>query len=63
MEKLPDNYDMWEANERRRAKKEEQMIHCCHCEEPIYPGERYFNIDSEPFCKECVDDEFGTWAE
>lgn len=61
-EYVPDNYDMFKAYDREIAKQEEEAIHCYCCGEPIYEGDKYYEINGEAFCKSCLDDYFGKFA-
>ena len=29
-------------------------LHCIHCGKLIYEGDRYYDLDGEPWCAECV---------
>lgn len=50
---IPDNYDQWEANERRLKQLEDKLPKCDRCHKAIR-GEHYFNIYGEIYCEECA---------
>lgn len=52
---IPDNYNLWEAHERRKEKLLEQLPLCeAHkCRHPIQ-DDYYFEIDGEILCEDCM---------
>ena len=52
---IPDNHDIWQANEERRERELEQLPKCARCEDPIQQ-ERAVCIDGVWYCDECLED-------
>ena len=58
----PDNYEMWEANERRMEAWLSGKPICSHCGNPIQ-DERLFDINGILYHVECAEEEFLKWTE
>ena len=43
-QRIPDNYDAWEAHDAAQAKELEKLPVCDSCDEPIQDGD-YYEID------------------
>lgn len=51
--KIPDNFDMWEANEARLEKLLERLPECENCGCKI-DDDFYFDINDAIFCEDCL---------
>lgn len=51
---IPDNYDLWEAHERRQQRILDRLPKCDRCREPIQ-DEHYFDIYGETYCEKCME--------
>lgn len=51
---IPDNYDQWEAHDRKQSEWLKTLPTCEHCGEPIQQ-ERAVCIDGFWFCDECLE--------
>lgn len=40
---------------------EEPTLICCECYQTIGANEKYYEIDGNIYCDECIDDLFGHW--
>lgn len=52
---MMDNYDLWEAAEKRAYKKVRRRPHCEICDEPIQQDDAVF-IGGDWYCDECLHD-------
>ena len=50
MEGWQASYDRMLAN----PPEEDSKFHCDHCGEPIFPEERYYDVEGEYLCRECA---------
>lgn len=50
-----DNYDIWEAHERREERRRERLPHCIRCGEAII-GEDAYNMPDGIWCEDCFND-------
>ena len=50
---VPDNFDLYEYEERQRAAAERRRPHCYNCEEPIWDDFAY-RIDGVLLCEACI---------
>lgn len=39
-----------------KIEDENIVCECTRCDKPICKGERFYNIDGEPWCKKCIND-------
>lgn len=53
---IPDNYDLWERQERRREKWLAGLPVCCRCGEPIQGDIAYHPETGEEMCPECLEE-------
>lgn len=51
---VPDNYDQFEARERRAQQWMESLPVCAHCEQPIQQDDAVY-IDGKWYCDDCLD--------
>lgn len=51
---IPDNHDMWEANERRKEQLLARLPICEKCHDPIQQ-ERAVCLDGAWYCDECLE--------
>ena len=54
---IPDNYDMWEAHERRAEARIAELPVCERCGKPIQ-GDYLYLINDEFICEKCLNREF-----
>lgn len=54
---IPDNYDMWEANELAKERRLKELPECDYCHHPIQ-DEDYYYINGEYICPNCLDENF-----
>ena len=54
MQYIPDNYDLWEANDREQARRLEKFPTCEICGDAIQQ-ERAFHKDGFLICDECIE--------
>lgn len=54
MNTVPDNYDVWLANEEEKDKQLEALPKCGICKDPIQQ-ERAFHVDGVLYCDECLE--------
>lgn len=47
------NEDSYESDQEDRK--------CCECESFIGLNERYYEVDGQTYCPDCMDDLFGHW--
>ena len=59
---VPDNYDQWEAHERKQEAQLRKRPICSHCSNHIQ-DERLWDINGELYCPDCAKDEFCKWTE
>lgn len=52
------DYDRYDTE---RAEEENRLPHCDYCGEPIH--EKYYEIDGEIICEDCLDANFAKWVE
>lgn len=54
---IPDNYDLWEAHERRA---EQRLSRCPMCDKcgKLIQDEFYFYIEYENLCQPCMEDRY-----
>lgn len=50
---IADNYDLWEAHERRQQRLLDRLPKCDHCRKPIQ-DEHYFDIYGVHYCYGCM---------
>lgn len=50
----PDNYSLWEANERRRERWLAQLPECDKCGFPIQ-ADHYYEIEGKTICPDCLE--------
>lgn len=53
-QRIPDNYDAWEAHDAAQAAQLEELPVCDSCDEPIQDG-YYYEIGGRIMCESCVD--------
>lgn len=53
-QRIPDNYDAWQAHDAAQAAKLEELPVCDSCDEPIQDG-YYYKIGGRIMCESCVD--------
>lgn len=54
MNRIPDNFDMWEAYERGREKRLASLPICADCGEPIQE-DHFYLINDEAICPTCLE--------
>lgn len=54
---IPDNYDMWEAQDIERERRRARLPVCETCGEPIQ-DEHFYDINDEFICEECLKNNF-----
>ena len=54
---IPDNYDLWEAHERKRERKLAERPVCDICDQPIQ-DEHFYLINGDNVCPGCLEDQF-----
>jgi formylmethanofuran dehydrogenase subunit E len=54
---MPDNYSVWERNEREQERRLALRPVCEDCGEPIQ-DEYYFEVEGEILCEECMHDRY-----
>lgn len=59
---IPDNYDLWEANERKQEAQLRKRPICSHCGKHIQ-DERIWDINGELYHPDCAEEEFCKWTE
>ena len=55
--RIPDNYDLWEAQDIKKERWLARLPKCERCLEPIQ-DEHYFDIDGVYYCEDCLNDLF-----
>lgn len=59
MERIPDNYDLWEQHEQDREAEAEKCPECEYCGKKIFDAFA-FHIDGEWWHESCLRNEFYT---
>ena len=59
---MPDNYEIWEANERRKEAWLAGKPICAHCGNHIQ-DDRLFDINGYLYHVECAEEAFQKWTE
>lgn len=59
---IPDNYDQWEAEERKKEAWLRKRPVCSHCGKHIQ-DERIWDINGELYHPDCAESEFCKWTE
>ena len=54
---IPDNYDLWEAHDRRQAQELKKLPECAYCENPIQDEAAYY-INGDWYCERCLEEHF-----
>ena len=55
MDRIPDNFDLYDMYEREQCREERKLPKCDLCGEPIY--EDYaFRISGDLICERCIED-------
>ena len=54
---IPDSYDLWEAHDRKQAKRIAELPVCDVCDDPI-DDDFYYEINGENICEHCMDQFF-----
>ena len=59
---VPDNYDQWEAHERKQEAQLRKRPVCSHCRKHIQ-DERLFDIEGELYHPDCAEEQFLKYTE
>ena len=59
---IPDNYDQWEAHNRKQEARLRKRPICSHCGKHIQ-DERIWDINGELYHPDCAEEEFCKWTE
>lgn len=54
MDRIPDNYDIWEAHDNEKEMRLARRPLCAECDQHIQ-GETAYYINGEWICEECMD--------
>ena len=60
MDNIPDNYDIWAANEHEREIRWQREVEehglgaCAHCGDPVLDYEEYYEINGELIHGDCI---------
>lgn len=59
---MVDNYQLWEAHDMEQERKLDRLPKCSECGEAIQ-SEHYYEINDEPICPECMDENHRKWVD
>lgn len=59
---IPDNYDLWEAQDIEQARREARLPVCDKCGKRIQ-DDFYWEIDGEILCERCMNDQYRYYTE
>jgi formylmethanofuran dehydrogenase subunit E len=59
---IPDNYDLWEAQDVERERRRARRPVCSRCGEHIQEEEAYL-IEGAFICQKCMEQDFKVWVD
>lgn len=55
MTDLPNDYDTWRTSSEPDYPKMRYGFLCEDCDNPVYAGQKYFEVDGFKYCQNCID--------